>query len=91
VDCERGSLSFPAIWGNDAGIHLCRTGEKPTFLPASGIQVENPVAHELRDFLDCILNDAEPPVPGREGRAAVEVGIAAYRSIERGKPVRLPL
>jgi myo-inositol 2-dehydrogenase/D-chiro-inositol 1-dehydrogenase len=91
VDCERGSLSFPAIWGSDAGIHLCRTGEKPTFLPASGIQVEDPVAHELRDFLDCILNDAEPPVPGREGRAAVEVGIAAYRSIERGKPVRLPL
>ena len=91
VDCEGGSLYFPAIWGGDAGIRMCKTGGEATFLPASEIQVEDPVAHELRDFIDAVLTGGEPPVPGREGRAAVEIGIAAYRSAETGQPVELPL
>lgn len=91
VDCERGSLHFPAIWGADGGIHVAKTGGETRFIPASDLPVETPVAHELRDFIECILNDTAPPVPGEEGRAAVEVGIAAYRSIERGQPVALPL
>jgi predicted dehydrogenase len=91
VDCERGSLFFPAIWGQDAGIHVCKPGGQPSFIAASSIPVETPVTHELRDFIDCILQGTEPPVPGAEGRAAVEVGTAAYLSIERGVPVDLPL
>jgi predicted dehydrogenase len=91
VDCERGSLAFPAIWGADAGIHMCKTGEKATFLPASQLKVEDPVQHELRDFLDSIVNDTAPPVPGEEGRAAVEVGLAAYASVECGETVPMPL
>ncbi|HUT31922.1 MAG TPA: Gfo/Idh/MocA family oxidoreductase [Planctomycetota bacterium] len=91
VDCERGSLVFPAIWGANAGIHVCKTGEKPTFLPADELKVEDPVRHELRDFVESVLNGTEPPVPGAEGRAAVEVGVAAYQSIECGETVPLPL
>jgi len=91
VDCEGGSLVFPSIWGGEAGIHVCKSGEKATFLPAGEIPVEDPVAHELRDFFDAILNDKPSPVPGEEGRAAVEVGLAAYRSVERGKLVKLPI
>ena len=91
VDCERGSLSFPTIWGADAGIHIRTAGGDATFVAASDIVVETPVTHELRDFVDCILNDTPPPVPGREGRAAVEVALAAYQSIDSGLPVALPL
>jgi len=91
VDCERGSIVFPAIWGADAGLHLCKTGEKATFLPASQIPVEDPVRHELRDFVDSVLNDTPPPVAGEDGRAAVEIGVAAYQSIECGETVPLPL
>jgi len=91
VDCERGSLVFPAIWGAEAGIHVAKTGEKATFLPASELRVEDPVRHELRDFIDSILNDTVPAVPGEEGRAAVEVGLAAYQSVECEETVPLPL
>jgi len=87
VDCERGSLYFPAIWGADAGIHIAKSGAEASFLRASDIPVEDPVAHELRDFIDCVLNDTDPPVPGEEGRGAVAVGLAAYESIERRAPV----
>jgi len=91
VDCERGSLVFPAIWGAEGGLHVARTGEKATFIPAGEIEVENPVRHELRDFVDCVANGTPPPVPGEEGRAAVEVGLAAYMSLECGEAVPLPL
>jgi predicted dehydrogenase len=100
VDCERGSVVFPAIWGADAGIQVGKAGESsrggsrtaPTkFIPAKEIQVEEPVTHELRDFIDCILNGTPAPVPGEVGRAAVEVGLAAYRSIQTGRTVKLPL
>ncbi|MBL7223099.1 MAG: Gfo/Idh/MocA family oxidoreductase [Candidatus Brocadiae bacterium] len=91
VDCEGGSLHFPFFWGGDGGIHICRTGEEATFLPASEIQVETPVTHELRDFVGCVLDGSDVPVPGQEGRAVVEIGIAAYRSIDEGRPIDLPL
>jgi len=91
VDCERGALTFPAIWGADAGIHVCKAGEKASFIPASELKVEEPVRHELRDFMECIIAGTEPPVPGSEGRANVEVGVAAYQSIECGETVPLPL
>ncbi len=91
VDCERGSLAFPTIWGAEAGIHIAKTGEKATFIPAGDLKVEDPVRHELRDFVDCVARGTEPPVPGEDGRAVVEVGVAAYQSIECGETVPLPL
>ncbi len=91
VDCEGGSLHFPAIWGADGGIHTCKTGGEATFLPATDIPVETPVTHELRDFVDAAIRGEPAPVPGEEGRAAVEVALAAYRSIETGQAVDLPL
>jgi len=91
VDCEGGSLHFPSTWGADGGIHICKTGEKATFLPASEIEVETPVTHELRDFVDAVLGDTDVPIPGEVGRAAVEVALAAYRSIDTGQAVDLPI
>ncbi|MFP4057595.1 MAG: Gfo/Idh/MocA family protein [Candidatus Brocadiia bacterium] len=91
VDCRAGSLAFPTIWGGDAGIHVARAGEEPGFLPASELAGANPVAAELGDFLDAVASGRPAPVPGEEGRAAVEAGLAAYRSIETGAPVELPL
>ena len=42
-------------------------------------------------FIDCILNDREPFVSGEEGRATLEVILAAYESIRTGGWVELPL
>jgi len=42
---------------------------------------------ELQAFVDCVANDTESPVPGRDSRAAVAVGIAVTRSIHQNIPV----
>ena len=46
---------------------------------------------EDRDFIRCIVDDTDPPVTGADGRAAVEICLAAYRSAETGGSVSLPL
>ena len=48
-------------------------------------------ADEVRDFISCIVNNTKPPVSGADGRAAVEIALAAYRSSETGESVKLPL
>ena len=48
-------------------------------------------ADEVRDFIDCIVNDTTPPVTGEDGRAAVEIALAAYRSSQTGEAIKLPL
>lgn len=46
-------------------------------------------ARQLADFVDAILSDRDPAVDGREGRRAVEVIQAIYRSAETGRTVAL--
>ena len=45
---------------------------------------------ELVDFVACINTGREPRATVRDGRAAVEIGLAARASIEQQKPVSLP-
>jgi predicted dehydrogenase len=58
-------------------------------------EVEDPrqkaFSDEVRDFVRCIVDDTPPPVRGADGRAAVEICLAAYRSSETGEAVKLPL
>jgi myo-inositol 2-dehydrogenase/D-chiro-inositol 1-dehydrogenase len=42
---------------------------------------------EMQAFVDCVLNDTEPPVGGDDSRATVAVGLAATRSMHEGRPV----
>jgi predicted dehydrogenase len=42
---------------------------------------------ELQAFVDCVLEDTEPPVSNFDGRATVAAGIAATRSIAEGRPI----
>jgi predicted dehydrogenase len=46
-------------------------------------------ARQLADFLEAIQSGRRPAVDGREGRRAVEVILAVYRSAETGRPVEL--
>ncbi len=43
---------------------------------------------QIADFLDAIVEEREPLVPGTEGRKAVAVFEAIYRSQEAGRPIR---
>ena len=91
VDCEEGSIDMPAFWGAEAGLRYGKFGQETTFIPPSDIPVEVPVQHEVRLFVEAIRDDSPVPVPGEEGRAAVEIAQAAYRSIASGQPIPLPL
>ncbi len=44
---------------------------------------------ELSAFIECIQRDAETPVTGMDGRAAVVIGSAARKSHMENRPVRL--
>ena len=46
---------------------------------------------QLRDFILSIIEQREPLVPITEGRRAVELFTAIYRSQETGQPVKFPL
>lgn len=45
----------------------------------------------IEGFAAAVLNDTEPPATGLDGRKALEIAVAAYRSGELGQPVELPL
>jgi myo-inositol 2-dehydrogenase/D-chiro-inositol 1-dehydrogenase len=44
---------------------------------------------EMQEFVNCVLEDKQPPVTGRDGRVPVVMGYAARRSYEENRPVRL--
>jgi predicted dehydrogenase len=46
---------------------------------------------QIQDFLDAIVENREPQVTGHDGRKAVELFTAIYRSQRGNAPVRLPL
>jgi len=43
------------------------------------------------DVIDAIKNDREPYVTGEDGRRALELVLAVYKSAAEGQPVKLPL
>jgi len=45
----------------------------------------------IRDLVSMIETGGPSPVPGEDGLKSLELAIGAYRSIETGGPVRLPL
>ncbi|MCG1011113.1 inositol 2-dehydrogenase [Tepidanaerobacter sp. GT38] len=44
---------------------------------------------ELKAFFDCIINDTEPPVTGRDGLEPILIGMAANKSLAEGRPVKI--
>jgi len=45
----------------------------------------------IAHFVDCIQNGTKPKTPGEEGRDAVQLIEAAYRSAAESRPIELPL
>jgi predicted dehydrogenase len=48
-------------------------------------------AKQFKDFVTAIKQDRAPAIDGREGRRAVEIILAIYKSAESGRAVALPL
>ncbi len=49
------------------------------------IEKKEPLEIELRHFVDCVLNNREPLVSGKEGEHALEVALAAVESARTGR------
>ena len=84
--------SFNDIWtipGEEANLEVW---QKQDYEMAHSIDPMN-YYHQLqiKDFLDSILQNIEPPINGYEGRKAVELFTAVYRSQRDKKPVSFPL
>ena len=91
VDCEGGSIYFPQTWGTDATIQIKPFEGEGRQIKIADIKVPPPVQEEIRVFAEAIRNDTSPPITGLDGRAAAEIALAAYQSVESGQPVPLPL
>jgi predicted dehydrogenase len=48
-------------------------------------------ARQLKEFMAALKQDRAPAIDGREGRRAVEIILAIYKSAETGRGVKLPL
>lgn len=90
VDGREGSILIPSFWGSEAGLRYKRQGAEAQWIPASSLTVEPPVQAELRAFVEAVRRGSEPPVTGWDGRMAVAIAEAAYRSIETGRPEEVP-
>ena len=91
LDCGKGSVVFPSFWGGEGGLRYKRyDGDETAIAAAELSQDESPVSQEIRAFCEAVLNGENPPVSGADGRAAVEIALAAYRSIETGEAIALP-
>jgi len=44
---------------------------------------------EMRHFIDCLIEDKDPEVSGKDGLATVQAVVAANKSIRTGQPVEL--
>lgn len=89
VDCSEGGMAFPKIWGDGAGITVGKFDAEPEFIAGDGLVDEDPVRHELREFVESIIEKRPPAITGQDGRSVVEIADAAYRSIRTGQRVDL--
>lgn len=62
-------------------------GEKPKYFFLE--RYKDAYVREIKEFIDCIINDTEPLVTGVDGLKPVLIGLAAWKSYKEGRPVRL--
>lgn len=85
--CTDGTL----MAGGPHGLRYKKAGEEEIVVSPEEQQCEPGVRREVREFIECILNDTEPTIPGEEGVRNVEIAEAALISAAEHRPVDLPL
>jgi predicted dehydrogenase len=87
VVCPGGVLAYGPDWGTAT---VQRQGGDPEPLSSEGRTGPVGVEWELDSFVKWVLSDEPPVITAEDGRAAVQLAEAAYRSIAEGRPVDLP-
>ena len=91
VDCEKASIHFPNIWGENSAIEIRTFDAHTETILAKDLPIKPPVKAEIQAFIEAILDKKPVPVTGIDGRAATEIALAAYESINSGMAIPLPL
>jgi UDP-N-acetyl-2-amino-2-deoxyglucuronate dehydrogenase len=94
-----GGLWYELVWlsgtegnlHNWNGLHVLRHGEQAERYEAVSVEEGTGHPRAIAHFIDCAREGREPLTNGREGRAALEVALAAYQSEHSGRFVDLPL
>ena len=77
---ERENVSVKA---NPDGFHLSRI---PHFFMD---RYADCYVEEVRQFIECVREDKPTPISGQDGRAAVVLGYAAWKSLRENRPVKI--
>lgn len=94
-----GGLWYELVWlsGSEGnvhnwdGIHLLRHGQAAERYEAIAVAEGTGHVGAIAHFVDCLREGREPLTNGREGRAALEIAVAAYASEASGRFIDLPL
>lgn len=60
----------------------------PTRMAFQGVDI---FRAEVEHFVDCVREGRQPILRGEDGKAAVEIAVAAYLSVKEGRSVKLPV
>jgi myo-inositol 2-dehydrogenase/D-chiro-inositol 1-dehydrogenase len=89
------------VFGSEGGIVVAnRTPDNAIHSSADGVQTAKPLHFfierytdayiaEMSEFIESIQDDKTPPVVGIDGRIPVVMGLAAWKSYQENRPVRL--
>jgi len=87
IVCPRGTLSFGPEWGTGT---VQRPEGEPEALQPEGRSGPVGIDWEVDSFVRWVLRDEAPVVTAEDGRAAVQLAEAAYRSIAEQCAVDIP-
>lgn len=72
-----------AVWCTETGVY----SEKPLHFFLE--RYMDSFAEEMKQFVGALINDTETPVTGKDGLQPIKMGLAAKKSVEEGRPVKL--
>lgn len=72
-----------AVWSTEEGVF----SEKPLYFFLE--RYMDSFAEEMKQFVGALANDTETPVTGFDGLQPIKLGLAAKKSVEEGRPVKL--
>lgn len=88
IDGSKGSMKLDMDSGN---VYHMLMGESEWTETVPANKGANGVVGELQHFVDCIRDGKKPTSDGRDGRNAVEVVLATYKSARDGVKIALPM
>lgn len=86
VQGSEGTIVYTDGFGPDGVIQYRRRDGELQTIRVADIDTEQPIRHELRLFVEAVLNGSPAPIPASEGRRNVAVALAAYESARTGQP-----